>query len=59
MIHPQKVKDLKMGEDGENDIYEMINKYLSINALKTGKYCPFDMVYIYLIILSITINVEL
>lgn len=43
MIHPQKVKDLKMGEDGENDIYEMINKYLSINALKTSRYCPFDM----------------
>ena len=41
--NPQKLKDLKFGEEGEKNIYESINSHLNINAIKTHKYCNFDM----------------
>ena len=42
-MNPRKINDLSFGEQGEKDIYELINNYLKINAHKTGKYCSFDM----------------
>mgnify|MGYP003631846331 FL=1 len=43
IMNKQKKEDIKMGLIGENNVMDMINNYLCIEAKPTKYWCPVDM----------------